>query len=149
MEVLLLQDINGIGKKNDLLVVGDGFALNNLLPRRAALVATPVVRKRYAELIRKRAEEREVEKSAQSSAAAALSGKTVLFTKKVTKAGKLYAGITEKNVMEALKEQLKYDVSEDDIQMDEHIKAAGTHQVTVRIANQNVPVNVKVDAEKA
>ncbi len=149
MEVLLLQDINGIGKKNDLLVVGDGFALNNLLPRRAALVATPVVRKRYAELIRKRAEEREMEKSAQSSAAVALSGKTVLFTKKVTKAGKLYAGITEKNIAEALKEQLKYDVSEDDIQMDEHIKAAGTHQVMVRIANQNVPVNVKVDAEKA
>lgn len=149
MEVLLLQDINGIGKKNDLLVVGDGFALNNLLPRRAALVATPIVRKRYAELIRKRAEEREMEKSAQSSAAQALSGKTVLFTKKVTKAGKLYAGITEKNIAEALKEQLKYDVSEDDIQMDEHIKAAGTHQVMVRLSSQTVPVNVKVDAEKA
>ncbi len=112
-------------------------------------MATPLVRKRYAELIRKRAEERETEKAVQTSAAAALSGKTVLFSKKVTKAGKLYAGITEKNIAEALNEQLKYHVSEDDIQMDEHIKSAGTHQVMVRISNQNVPVNVKVDAEKA
>ncbi len=149
MEVLLLQDINGIGKKNDLLVVGDGFALNNLLPRRAALVATPLVRKRYAELIRKRAEERETERSAQAGAASALSGKTILFTKKVTKTGKLYAGITEKMIQEALKDQLKYDIAEDNIIMDEHIKATGTHQVMVRMANQNVPVMVKVDAEKA
>lgn len=149
MEVLLLQDINGIGKKNDLLVVGDGFALNNLLPRRAALVATPLVRKRYAELIRKRAEERETERSAIAGAASALSGKTLLFTKKVTKTGKLYAGITEKNISEALKDQLHYDIAEEDVQMDEHIKAVGTHQVTVRMANQNVPVMVKVDADKA
>lgn len=149
MEVLLLQDINGIGKKNDLLVVGDGYALNNLLPRRAALVATPLVRKRYAELIRKRAEERETERSAQMGAASALSGQTLLFTKKITKTGKLYAGITEKNIAEALKDQLNYDISEDNITMDEHIKTVGTHQVTVRMSNQNIVLNVKVDAEKA
>ena len=148
MEILLLQDIAGIGKKNDLLVVGDGFALNNLLPRRAALVATPLVRKRYAELIRRRAEEREDERTAQAGAAQALSGKTLLFSKKATKAGKLYASITEKAIQEALKEQLKYDVTEENITMDEHIKTVGSNQVMVKIANQSVPVLVKIDAEQ-
>lgn len=149
MEILLLQDITGIGKKNDLIQVGDGFALNHLLPRRAALVATPLVRRRYAELIRKRAEEREKERAAQAGAAQAISGKTISFKRKATKTGKLYAGITEAHVAEALKDQLAVEVVEEAVKMDQHIKALGASQVTVIIAGQSVPVTVNVEAEAA
>jgi len=148
MEVLLLEDIAGIGKKNDLLVVGDGFALNNLLPRRAALVATPLVRKRYADLIRRRAEERETERAAQAGSAKALSGKSISFTKKVTKAGKLYAAINQKAIVEAIKEQLTMDLTEDAIMMDEPIKSTGTHSVRIKMNDQMIPLSVVVDAEK-
>lgn len=149
MEILLLQDIAGIGKKNDLLVVGDGYALNYLLPRRAALVATPVVRKRYADLIRRRAEERETEKAVQDNAAKALSGKSLTFTKKITKTGKLYAAITKTAIVEALKAQLSMDIGEHAVMMDEAIKAVGTHTINVKINETMVPVSVVVDAEKA
>jgi ribosomal protein L9 len=54
MEVLLLTDIPGIGRRSDVIVVGNGFALNHLLPSRKALVVTPNVRRRYAEQIKKR-----------------------------------------------------------------------------------------------
>lgn len=148
MEVLLLQDIPGIGKKNDLLVVGDGFALNYLLPKRAALVATPLVRKRYAEFIRRRAEEREGERSAVASAVQALTGKTVTFKKKVTKNSKLYAAITEKNIVDALKEQHDLTVSEDAIKIDDAIKSIGKHQIMVQMADQVVTLNVTVEEEK-
>ncbi len=148
MEVLLLQDIPGIGKKNDLLVVGDGFALNYLLPKRAALIATPLVRKRYAEFIKRRAEEREKEKEAASGTIAAMAGKTLNFKKKVTKTGKLYAAITEKNIAEALKEQLNVDISEDAIKIDEQIKATGSHQIMLQMGERVVTVNVLVEAEK-
>ncbi len=149
MEVLLLQDIPGVGKKSDLIVVGDGFALNFLLPRRAALVATPLVRKRYADLIRRRAEERETEKSAKRDAAAAISGKTVTLTKKATKTGKLYAGITEAMLVTEIQKQLGVTVKEDDIDMPEHLKSIGSHQITVQMSDQKVPVTVKIDEEKA
>lgn len=149
MEVLLLQDIPGVGKKSDLIVVGDGFALNFLLPRRAALVATPLVRKRYADLIRRRAEEREAEKSAKSSAAEALSGKTVTISKKATKTGKLYAGITEEHLVQEVRKQLGVQVKEDDIDLPEHIKAVGSHQISVTMGDQTVQVTVKVEAETA
>lgn len=149
MEVLLLQDIPGVGKKSDLIVVGDGFALNFLLPRRAALVATPLVRKRYADLIRRRAEEREVEKSAKQSAAAAVSGKTISFTKKATKTGKLYAGITEDMVADEVQKQLGVSVKADDVEMGEHIKAVGSHNVSVQMGDQKVQVTVQVQAEAA
>ncbi len=148
MEILLLQDIPGVGKKNDLLIVGDGFALNFLLPKRAALVATPLVRKRYAEFIKRRAEEREKEKAAQSDAAAAVKDKTVTFSRKATKTGKLYAAITEEAIVEALLDQHKVEVSADDVTIDGHIKAIGEHAVSVHIAGQDVTVSVKVTEEK-
>jgi large subunit ribosomal protein L9 len=148
MEVLLIQDVPGIGKKNDLLVVGDGFALNYLLPKRAALVATPLVRKRYAEFIRRRAEEREKEKAVATGAAQALAGKSVVFKRKVSKNGKLFGSITEKNVADALKEQHDIVVSEDGIRIDDAIKTIGTHQIMMQMGEQVVTVNVTVEAEK-
>lgn len=149
MELLLLQDIKGVGKKNDLVVVGDGFALNCLLPRRAALVATPVVRKRYADLILRRAQEKELEKSAQAGNLSAVSGKSILFTKKATKTGKLYAAISEAAIVDALKEQLNVVVTAEDIDVGEHIKTVGSHPITVMIGGQKAAVAVVVEAMKA
>lgn len=149
MEVLLLQDIPGIGKKSDLIVVGDGYALNFLLPRHAALVATPLVRKRYADLIRRRAEERETEKSAKRDAAAAIAGKTVVIAKKASKTGKLFASVTESMVAGEIKKQLSVDVKEDDVDMPEHLKTVGSHQVSVRMGDQAVQVTVKIEAQEA
>lgn len=148
MEILLLQDIPGVGKQNDLLVVGDGFALNHLLPQRKALVATPTVRKRYADQIRKRAEEKQSEREMQMNAAAALAGKSVQFTKKITKTGKLYAGINEEQISEALKMQLGFDITPDKIALTEHIKAVGTFPVMLKIGDASQTVNVIVSAEK-
>jgi large subunit ribosomal protein L9 len=149
MEILLLQDIVGVGKKNDLIQVGDGFALNHLLPRRAALVATPLVRRRYAELIRKRAEEREIERQSQAGTAKALSGKTITIKRKATKTGKLYAGVTAAIIAEALKDQHGIGVPEAAIQLSEPIKSLGSTSIGVILAGQTLPVTVVVEAEAA
>lgn len=149
MEILLLQNVAKIGKKNDLLMVGDGFALNYLLPRRLAIVATPTVRKRYAEQIKRRAEEKELEKKLQSGAAQALLGKSVIFKKKATKTGKLYAAISEKAIAEALKEQLGMEVQEADIEVPEAIKATGTFEVKVSLGELSQMVSVVVEAGEA
>ncbi|MFA6522947.1 MAG: 50S ribosomal protein L9 [Candidatus Peribacteraceae bacterium] len=151
MEILLLEDINGIGKKNDLLIVGDGFALNFLLPQRKALVATPTVRKRYAEQIRKRAEEKERERQMRQDAAAALTGKTVTFSKKATKTGKLYAAITPEQISEELGKQHALTVPAESIVIAEPIKATGTFTVQVEVAGtqQSLSVVVQALAEEA
>src|SRR3989338_9161766 len=134
MEVLLLEDIPGIGKKNDLLMVGDGYALNCLLPKRQALVATPTVRKRYAEQIKKRAIEKQHELENRQSAAAAVAGKKLTFKRKATKTGKLYAAITERVIVDALKEQLKIDLEEAAISIPMQIKSVGEHVASVEVA---------------
>lgn len=148
MEILLLQDVPGIGKKNDLLVVGDGFALNCLLPDRRALVATPTVRRRYAEEIKRRAEEKQREMALRASTAGKVAGKELVFTRKVTKTGKLYAAITEKHIAEALVEQLQVQADEASIILAEHIKATGTFEAALKAGEFEQKFTVKVAEEK-
>jgi len=148
MEILLLQDIPGIGKKNDLLIVGDGYALNCLLPYRQALVATPTVRRRYAEEIKRRAEEKQRETSLKASVAGKIANKEITFSRKVTKTGKLYAAITEKHLAEALKDQLMVTVDESAIELPEHIKATGTFEAAVKAGDFVQKFAIKVTEEK-
>ncbi|MDD5623962.1 MAG: 50S ribosomal protein L9 [Candidatus Peribacteraceae bacterium] len=147
MEILLLQDIPGIGKKNDLLIVGDGYALNCLLPHRKALVATPTVRRRYAEEIKRRAEEKQKEIALKSSAVGKIMGKEVAFSRKATKTGKLYAALTEKNLSAAIREQLSADVPESAITIVEPIKAVGDFEVKVKLGEHEQSLKVVVKAE--
>lgn len=148
MEVLLLQDIAGVGKKNDLLAVGDGFALNYLLPQRQALVATPTVRRRYAEEIRKRAEEREREKQTKAELVQGIAGKEIRIDRKVTKTGKLYAAISEKVIAEELKKQHGLSIDTSSIQIAEPIKSTGTFEVTVQLGTSKELVKVIVEVQK-
>ena len=148
MEILLLEDVKGIGKKDDILVVGDGYALNCLLPQRMALVATPTVRRRYAEQIRRRAEARIAEETLKSDTAAALAGKQVTFDRKVTKTGKLYAAITEKHIVDALKKQHKMEVDVKAIAIAEPIKALGEHAVSLKLGENEEELAVVVNETK-
>lgn len=148
MEVLLLTSIPGVGKKNDLLVVANGFALNHLLPARKALVVTPNVRKRYALQIKQRALEREHERELASSVKGALSGKVVHIFAKVTKTGKLYAAVSPEAISEAMKKEYAIEFPAEAISIKEHIKTVGNHTVSVTIGAETTTVGVEVKAEE-
>ncbi len=149
MEVLLLTDILGIGKKNDLIIVKSGFALNFLLPGRKALVVTPNVRKRYAEQIKVRALEREKEREMQSSLSSALGGKTVHIAAKVSTAGKLYAAVTASAIAEAIKKEHSATIAADAIVIQNPIKAIGMHSVELTVGTQTIKMSVEIRAEEA
>jgi len=148
MEVLLLQDINGIGKKNDLLIVGDGYALNFLLPESKALIATPTVRMRFSEQIKRRGIEAEQERSDAASSAKSAAGKTVEFERKTTKTGKLYAAITEKHIVDELKKQYDIEVPQKDLKITDQIKATGEFAVAVKSAKKDASMTVVVKEQK-
>lgn len=149
MEVLLLTSIPGIGKKNDLIVVSDGFALNHLLPGRRALVVTPSVRKRYAEQIKERALEREREKQLQESIAKALGGKTLRFAVKAGKGGKLYAAVSEKMIADGLLKDFNVTVSSSHVKIASPIKSPGKHTVILELGAQSLTLPVEVTSEES
>ena len=147
MEVLLLTDIVGIGKRNDLIVVKSGFALNHLLPNGKALVVTPNVRKRYAEQIKKRALERESEKQLQSSLSAALGGKSITIEAKVSKTGKLYAAISEVVIVDAIKKEHATELAESSVTIGTPIKTLGKHTVELHVGMQTITLGVEIVKE--
>lgn len=144
MDVLLLTDITGIGRKNDLLNVSDGFALNHLLPSRKAIVATPQVRKRYAGEIKARAEARERERELQISVSTALSGKVLHIVARASKNGKLFAAIAAKDISAALEKEHGFQIDQDAIILEEHIKTVGKHALSISVGTQKVPVTVDI-----
>lgn len=148
MEVLLLTDILGIGKKNDLIVVRSGFALNHLLPSRKALVVTPNVRKRYAEQIKQRAMEREQERQLQSSLSIALGGKVVHLSGKVSKTGKLYAAISPAAISEAIKKEHATEIPEGSIKIPTPIKTLGKSTVQLTVGTQTISMEIDVSKEE-
>lgn len=147
MEVLLLSDISGIGKKNDLIVVAPGFALNHLLPSRQAIVVTPNVRRQYAEQIKRRALEREQERQLLQSVSSAIGGKVLHISAKTAKTGKLYASVTEDVIRDTLKSEFGIDVPSSAITLKDHIKTVGTHTVTLTVGAQSSSLTIDVKAE--
>ena len=133
MKVILLKDIKGTGKKDQILEVSDGFARNFLLPKKAAIEATPSALNAI-EKSKAASQHREDVKRAEAEATAReLKGKLVTLRARAGAGGKLYGAITSDNIAAALKEQHGLDADKRKIELDDPVKAAGQHGFTVKL----------------
>ena len=134
MEIILLQDVNNLGYKDDIVTVKNGYANNYLLPQGKAIIATASNKKIHAENVRQRAfKEEKIRKDAETLQAA-LNGKTVKLTAKVGENGHLFGSVTNDMVAEALKAQHNYEVNSKKIVVDgSKIKELGTFSALVNI----------------
>ncbi len=133
MQVVLTQNIRSLGHKGDVKNVKDGYFQNFLLPRKMAMIATPAALKQ-AEEMRKReivGHER-IREHAQE-----LKGQidTVKITIKAkAKGDKLYGSITEREIIRALEKKLNVRLQKEHLLLSENIKAVGTYEIPVRLA---------------
>ncbi len=102
MKVILLEDVNGLGKAGAVKEVKNGYGLNYLLPEGLADFATPQLIKQAEAFITKRAKEAESMVAVQKETAGAVSGRKVVIRAK-TENGKLFGSIGREEVAEALK----------------------------------------------
>lgn len=131
MKVILLADVKGIGKKDEILNVSDGYARNFLFPKKWAMEATAGATK---EVERKRAAEaaREAERRAQAEEKAQqLKGKTITLSVKCGDKGRLYGSITTAEIAQALEEQHGVKVDKRKIDLAEPIRQVGDVQLSV------------------
>lgn len=132
MKVILQQDVQGSGKKGDLIEVSAGFARNFLLKKGLAIEATPQAMNEYKarENSEKRRAKEEVD--AARATAASVEGKTLKITAKGGDGGKLFGSVTTREVANILKEQFKVEVDRRKITMDD-IKTFGTFDAELRL----------------
>ena len=136
MKVILLTDVKGVGKKDDIVNVSDGYARNFLFPRRAAVEATPGAMK---EIQRKRAAQdaREAEMLAEAkNKAASLKDKVIALEVKCGDKGRLYGSVTSQEIAASLKEQAGLELDKRKIDLKDPIRASGDVPVTLRLYPQ-------------
>ena len=147
MKVILLQDVKGTGKKDQIVEASDGFARNYLIPRKMAREATAeavnaIQKSKSADKHREDVRRAEAEERSRK-----LKGKVIQLTVRGGENGKLYGSITNDQIAAALKEQHGVEVDERKLEMEEPIKAAGQSFVTLKLfagVSTRMIVNVKV-----
>lgn len=152
MKVILLQDVDNLGKTGDLKDVADGYARNYLIPKRLAAAATPALLANHQQHIasEKRRQEKEAEASRQQ--AEQLSGVSLTFKARVGKQGRLYGSITSQDIASGLRDSENIVIDRRAIVLPDPIRAIGTYQVPVKLAGKLEPkitVNVIDEAAQA
>ena len=133
MKVLLLQDVKGQGKKDQIVDVSDGYARNFLFPKKLAVVAD---NKAINEVKNKEASKQykiETEKAAARAIAEKLSEITLKIQTGAGADGRLYGSVTSKDIAEALSKQYGITIDKRKIVMPDPIKAYGTYHFDVRL----------------
>ena len=133
MKVILKQDVQGSGKKGQLVEVSDGYARNFLLKKGMAVEATAQAMNELKN--RENAEKHriEVERQNAQEIAAKLEGKTVKLTAKAGAGGKLFGSVTGKEIAEAIGVQFGVEVEKRKLVMDADIKTFGTFPVELKL----------------
>ncbi len=152
MNVILLQDVEGLGKAGDLKDVANGYARNYLMPKKFAAPATPSLIANRQQRVA--AEQRKVEKQAEQNRqqAARLGEVTLTFKARAGREGRLYGSITSQDIAAGLRDAEGIVVDRRVIDLPEPIRSVGSYTVSVKIAPKLEPkitVNVVSDAEKA
>jgi large subunit ribosomal protein L9 len=132
-QAILLQPVDALGERGDVVDVSAGYLRNYLVPRKLAQAATPAA---VAEAQRRQeAAERAIREAAeQAQENAAILSKTVLTLRQAAGAdGRLFGSVTSQDIVDAIKQARGLKVDKRRVHLDEPIKAAGTHMVTVEL----------------
>jgi large subunit ribosomal protein L9 len=150
MKVILLQDVDNLGKAGDLKEVADGYARNYLLPRRLAAGATPALLANHQQRIAAEKRKQEKQEEANRQQAERLGSVTLTFKARVGKQGRLYGSITSQDIAAGLRTTEGINIDRRLIDLPDPIRAVGTYTVPVKVATKLQPkITVNVIDEAA
>lgn len=133
MEVLLRDDVDGLGKRGDIVNVARGFARNFLLPTGKAITATPAMAQQASSMRRARDLRDAKDREAAEAVASAVGAVSIVVKARAGAEGRLFGSVTSTDLSEAIKEQTGAVVDRRKIHLEEPIKSVGTHSVPVRL----------------
>ena len=147
MEVVLLEDVDKLGTRGQIIKVADGYGRNYLLPKKLAVAATAQNRA-WIERQRVKFLKLEAKEKAEAEELAELMKEvSVVFTRKAGEKGTLFGSVTAMDVAEQLVAQ-GYNIDRRKIQLDPPFKVLGEYDVPVKLHREvTATVKVKVEAE--
>ena len=144
MEIILKQDVNNLGSKDDVVVVKDGYARNFLIPKGLAIMATSSSRKVLAENIRQRAHKEAKIKAEAEKLAVAMTGLKLIIGAKTSSTGKIFGSVNTIQIAEALHGQ-GFEIDRKNIRIqEEQIKEVGAYTAKVKL-HKDIYVEIDFD----
>ena len=144
MKVILLDNIKGVGKKDEIINASDGYARNFLFPKKLAVEANnenlaKLNNKKEAAIYKKDKEKQQAEELANK-----LKGIMLKIKVKSGENGKIFGGVTAKEISDNLKAQYNFDIDKKKIELKETIKTLGGFVVTIKLY-EGVVASLKID----
>jgi large subunit ribosomal protein L9 len=132
MEVILRDDVKGLGYKNDTVTVKPGYGRNYLIPQGMAVIASTANKKVVAENIRQAAHKAEKIQNDAQELANNIGDITLDIPAKVGESGKIFGSVTTNQLSEALKAK-GFDVDRKRISFDQDVKTAGEYTASLNL----------------
>ena len=149
MELILVEDVAGLGYKNDIVSVKKGYGRNYLIPQGKAVIASESARKVLAENLKQRAHKLAKIKADAEELAAKLAPVALTIATKVSATGTIFGAVTNIQIAEALA-KLGFEIDRKTIVVKETIKEVGSYKATVKLHKEvSVEIPFEVIAEEA
>ncbi|HUJ89155.1 MAG TPA: 50S ribosomal protein L9 [Syntrophorhabdales bacterium] len=147
MKVILLENIENVGKKGETQEVKDGFGRNFLIPRHLAILATKDNIKSLQQHARKLIDRKDRDLKTAEMTKQRLDETLLTIKHKAGQDGKLFGSVTVKELAEAIKNVLGIEVDRKSIRLDEPIKMTGAYTVDIHL-EKGIGAQVKVEVEQ-
>jgi large subunit ribosomal protein L9 len=147
MQVILRSDVDGLGKRGDIVDVADGHARNFLLPKGKAIKASNGAIEQAAKMRRSRDLRDASDREAAQTVASALVPKVISISAKAHD-GKLFGSVSDGDITAAVHEQTGIELDRKVIEIEEPIRELGQHTVTAALHSQvSFPITIEVVEE--
>ena len=132
-EVILIENIPGLGAEADVVKVKAGYARNFLVPHGKAFEVTPVTLKKINQLKAKRAEREAKELNEAEDVSRKINKLKLTLTLETGENGKAFGSITAKDLADRLKGELGIEIDRHRIALEHPLKTTGAHEVTIKL----------------
>ena len=148
MEIILIQDVDNLGGKNEVVRVRNGYARNYLLPRQLAVENSPSNKKQLEERMKQVKKKEDKMLAEINSVIAKLTEAPLKLGAKTGTSGKIFGTVTSLQISRAIREQKGYEIDRKKISLPEDVKETGTYKATSDFGNgKNAEVEFEVVAE--
>ncbi|MCX6701707.1 MAG: 50S ribosomal protein L9 [Candidatus Zambryskibacteria bacterium] len=148
MKIILLKDIPKVGKKYDIKNVADGYALNLLIPRGLAHIATPQTEKNIEAMKSKDLVESKVQGELLLKSLDTIKTLVLNIKEKANEKGHLFAGVTKEKLVEEIIKSARLNIDPESIKLGKPIKEVGEYKIAVEVLGKKAEFTVIVEADK-
>ena len=148
MEIILIQDVDNLGGKNEVVKVKNGYARNYLLPRQLAVENSPSNKKQLEERMKQVKKKEDKMLAEINSVIAKLNEAPLKLGAKTGTSGKIFGSVTSLQLTRAIREQKGYEIDRKKITLPDEVKEIGTYKATIDFGNgKSTEVEFEVVAE--